>query len=148
MIVAHSSIYHRPSSSSPIVSGASSSSSSPTNRDPFRVRAARMEKSSPPIVADRDERSRPSPSTSFPAPGVAAIARQAVAVRSAPSSERARRRERAASGRSILPLSSEPPRIANRCDAMRFRSPGIPTAPMPTIPRYHPNFAPPALRRD
>jgi len=99
MIVAYSFIYHRPSSSSPIVFGASSSSSSPTNRNPFRARAARMEKSSPPIVADRpkdppatNDRAR-RPSTSFPAPGVAAIARQADVDRPAPSSERARRGE-------------------------------------------------------
>ena len=88
MIVAHSSIYHRPSSSSPIVSGASSSSSSPTNRDPFRARAARMEKSS---SADRPRRVRAEPRQKPEgSPRGAAIAPVAVDVISRPRGGRNR----------------------------------------------------------
>ena len=160
IVIAYSSIYHRPSSSSsPIVSGASGSSSSPTNpaipsaREPQdwrnrrrqsspmdrprRVRAARARRI-PPATSDRARR----PSTSFPRPRGGwprSLGGPASVDRPAPSSERARRgeSERRAVGRFRPRRASRTasPIDAMRCGAMRFRSPcNSSSARVPTAP--------------
>ena len=166
MIVAYSSIYHRPSSSSPIVSGASGSSSSPTNpaipsarapRDrrnrrrqsspmdrPRRARAARARR-----IPPRDERSRPSPVDVIPPPPgwVAAIARRAGVGRSS-----VRRRvpselaEGRASGERSVDFAPDeraaPHRQSMRCDAVQcVFDLRVPTAPGSIASIGHPREA-------